>query len=141
MAADLIVFTVPGAAKAFARAGSNGGQRFTPAAQRNFANLVKMAGEAAMAGRPPISQTCALRVTVRRPIPASARKRDRAPMLAGEILPHQRPDLDNHVKIVGDALNGICWADDALIAKLSVEKIYAEIPGLEVAVWPVGRPA
>lgn len=37
-----------------------------------------------------------------------------------------RPDLDNLVKWVGDAAQGILWDDDAKIVKLTAEKVWAE---------------
>lgn len=39
--------------------------------------------------------------------------------------PHvTRPDLDNIVKAVKDALNGICWADDSQVSNLSASKVH-----------------
>lgn len=35
-----------------------------------------------------------------------------------------RPDLDNYLKLVLDAGNGILWLDDSLIIKLNAEKQY-----------------
>lgn len=133
---DPITFTVPGEARAFARAGSNGAQRFTPKRQRVFANLVKDRAEKAMKGRPPLTGAVELLVVVRRQIPKSASKTKRQAMLEGRIRPTARPDADNHAKIVGDALNGICWHDDALITDLIVRKRYAEIPGLVISIRP-----
>lgn len=37
-----------------------------------------------------------------------------------------RPDLENCLKAVMDALNGVLWRDDAQIANLSAYKIYDE---------------
>jgi Holliday junction resolvase RusA-like endonuclease len=138
MSGGLITFTVPGEARAFARAGSHGAQRFTPKPQREFANLVKLKGEEAMAGALPLSRAIDLHVTVRRQVPASASKAKRKAMLEGQIRPTMRPDADNFAKIIGDALNGICWTDDALITDLTVRKIFAEIPGVTVAFMPIG---
>ena len=38
------------------------------------------------------------------------------------------PDIDNLIKFVFDALNGIFWKDDKYIAKLSASKMYGEEP-------------
>lgn len=136
MAAAPIIFTVPGEAKAWARAGSNGGRKYTPKPQVAFAALVKLAGEAAMAGRPPLDRQCEVYVVVRKPVPASASRPAKAAMLAGGLRPAVRPDADNYAKLIGDALNGICWRDDALITDLHVLKRYAEIPGVHVTIVP-----
>lgn len=39
-------------------------------------------------------------------------------------VPAVRPDLDNYVKCLKDALNGVVWADDALICRLQASKLY-----------------
>lgn len=39
--------------------------------------------------------------------------------------PIVRPDLDNYVKGVMDALNGIVWADDSQIVETRARKLYA----------------
>lgn len=35
-----------------------------------------------------------------------------------------RPDLDNNIKQILDAGNGILWRDDALVTKITAEKIW-----------------
>lgn len=36
----------------------------------------------------------------------------------------KRPDIDNLLKLVGDALNGVAYRDDALIVSATVAKVY-----------------
>jgi len=43
-----------------------------------------------------------------------------------------KPDLDNLVKFVCDALNGIFWKDDSVIFSLIVEKEYGESPRIDL---------
>lgn len=56
-----------------------------------------------------------------------------------EAIPKiSRPDGDNLFKMIGDALNGIVWADDALIWNCVTRKWYHEIggaPRTEVAIY------
>ena len=59
-------------------------------------------------------------------IPKSASKKARAAMIEGLISPTKKPDMDNVVKIVLDALNGFAWHDDAQVVDLSVSKIYTD---------------
>lgn len=68
-------------------------------------------------------------------IPKSASKKKRAAMLADEILPTKKPDRDNIAKVVGDALNGYAWHDDAFIASGVIEKRYSEIPRVEITIY------
>jgi len=57
--------------------------------------------------------------------PKSAKKR---------IYWEVRPDLDNLVKLVKDALNGIFWVDDSQIILLSAEKRYGTDNSTEVGI-------
>lgn len=45
--------------------------------------------------------------------------------LASWVLHRSRPDLDNLVKSVKDALNGLAWSDDSQVAQLHAGKRYA----------------
>lgn len=51
-------------------------------------------------------------------------------------VPAVRPDLDNYVKAVKDALNGVIWTDDGRITRIEAEKLYAteRKPGVEIEV-------
>ena len=43
--------------------------------------------------------------------------------------PHvSRPDADNIMKFIGDALNGLLWTDDSLIYEYSIIKFYGPDP-------------
>ena len=55
-------------------------------------------------------------------------------MLLGNISPTKKPDIDNIVKIVLDALNKYVFEDDNQITKLDVEKVYAEEEKVYVAI-------
>ena len=47
-------------------------------------------------------------------------------MLENKISPTKKPDIDNIVKIILDALNKMAFKDDSQITKIQVEKLYAE---------------
>jgi Holliday junction resolvase RusA-like endonuclease len=67
-------------------------------------------------------------------IPPSASKRRKAAMIAGEIRPCKKPDVDNVVKVVADSLNGVAYRDDTQIVWLHCEKWYSEKPRVEVVI-------
>ena len=48
-------------------------------------------------------------------IPKSVSKKKKAAMLAGEIRPTKKPDMDNVVKIIADSLNQVAYRDDTQI--------------------------
>jgi len=64
------------------------------------------------------------------PIPSSLSKRKRE-QLNGELC-LKKPDIDNYVKLVCDALNGIAWEDDNVVASLYAVKLYDNEPRTEV---------
>ena len=67
-------------------------------------------------------------------IPQSKSKKQKEKMLAGEIKPVVKPDVDNVAKSILDALNGIVYLDDKQIIELNIEKIYAETSWTEVKI-------
>lgn len=67
------------------------------------------------------------------PIPASFSKRKRE-RLRGQLC-LKKPDIDNYVKLVCDALNGIAWEDDNVIANMVAVKMYDEQPRTEVHIY------
>lgn len=64
------------------------------------------------------------------PIPASwSRKRKAAPPRHTS-----KPDLDNLVKLLKDALNGVFWLDDRQIYSVLASKSYGEIPFTRITI-------
>jgi Holliday junction resolvase RusA-like endonuclease len=61
-------------------------------------------------------------------VPPSWARRKQAEALSGGVLPTGKPDLDNIAKLYTDALNGIMWADDATITRMTLSKHYGLIP-------------
>ena len=59
----------------------------------------------------------------------------------GAEAPHhpvpKRPDLDNVVKLVADALNGMAWTDDAYCQGLEASKAYGPAAQVVLEWWPV----
>ena len=71
-------------------------------------------------------------VTAHYPIPKSATKAATAGMQAGRILPSRKPDIDNVLKVVLDALNGVAYKDDARVVSVSARKLYSLTPKLVI---------
>jgi len=72
------------------------------------------------------------------PIPKSASKKKRADMESGKLRPIVKPDLDNVMKVVCDALNQIAYRDDSQIVAASLVKMYSNTPRVEVEIIDVG---
>jgi len=47
----------------------------------------------------------------------------------GELIPVRKPDLDNYIKTILDALNGIAFPDDAQISTIEARKRWSENGG------------
>jgi len=89
-----------------------------------------------MKGRKPLDGPLSMWLTASFGVPASWPRARRTQALAGEIVPVSRPDLDNIIKVVMDALNHICWHDDAVVVQIAARKVYSETPRLVVEVEP-----
>lgn len=136
---DSIKFTVPGPPKGKARARTvrgRGGQTFsyTPEGTVLYENLVKTCYS--QSSRDSFQNGEALEVHIHAfyDIPKSTSKKKREQMLSGEILPTKKPDIDNIVKCILDALNGVAYHDDTQVARLVMTKAYAESPRVEIEI-------
>lgn len=75
-----------------------------------------------------------LRVEIYRPIPKSFSQRRIAQAEAGEIRPTTKPDADNYLKAIKDALKNVIWKDDSQVVDVIVRKWYSDRPRVEVAI-------
>jgi Holliday junction resolvase RusA-like endonuclease len=85
---------------------------YTPPETQAAEGNIKIFAQAAMQGRPPMEGPVWLdiRASLVPPVSWSKARRAAAFFVTG------KPDLDNILKLVGDAGNGVCWVDDAQIA-------------------------
>lgn len=137
----MISFVVPGQpqAKGRPRLSTRGGfaRAYTPAKTVAYEGLIALSGQEAMAGRAPMDGPVSVAITATFQIPKSWSKRQRAAAETGHLAHTGKPDLDNIAKAVGDGLNGIVWADDSQVARLTMDKRYGAAPGLCIAVEPL----
>lgn len=73
-------------------------------------------------------QALNVKISFGMPIPKSTTRTIRAQMIDGLMKHTKKPDVDNLIKSVLDALNGIAWEDDAQIVKVSATKEYSIEP-------------
>ena len=57
-------------------------------------------------------------------IPKTTKKSEIEQMLSNKISPTKKPDIDNIIKIILDAMNKFAFKDDIQITKLEIEKKY-----------------
>lgn len=76
-------------------------------------------------------------ITFYYPIPVSWSKVKKIKASTGELYPTVKPDLDNCVKGVYDALNKIAWTDDNLVVSTIAIKLYSEEPRINIRIEEV----
>lgn len=131
-----IEFTVQGEPKGKGRPRfTKSGHTYTPRSTAEYEDIVKYA-YISQCRREPFAQGVPLCMEISAvfKIPKSASRKRRAAMLNGDILPTKKPDADNVVKIIADALNGLAYYDDAQIVRLKYAKVYGEIPQVTVKI-------
>lgn len=137
----MIVFTFngPPVAKGRARA-TKAGHHYTPAKTRQWEAFARGIVITAMQGRERLAGPIRLEVRIAFAVPPSWPTWKRSAALAGEIRHTGKPDADNVVKAVKDALNpdrfglGGAWRDDAQVVELEAIKLYATHPFVEAVV-------
>jgi len=133
-----VQFTIPGkpVPKARARVTMVGGfaRAYTPKTTVDYEKKVAAIARAAMRGVDPSSAPIEIMLELRMEIPASWSKAKRLAASTGLVRATKKPDADNVLKGVKDALNGICWVDDSQVVVLTVRKLYAAEPCVVVAV-------
>jgi Holliday junction resolvase RusA-like endonuclease len=138
MQMNKIEFTVPGqpVGKGRARIGRAGkhARMFTPEKTVSYESLVAMFAHQAMNGAALFECAVAVVMEVELSIPVSWSNKKKQQAVSGEIKPTTKPDADNVIKAVFDALNGVVWRDDSQVTGLLMAKSYSEAPCVNVLV-------
>lgn len=108
---------------------------YTPKKTKDYEDSVRFAFMAVTEETMPLylrGASLEARMTIAVSVPKSYSKKKRALCLEGHIAPSKKPDIDNVIKCILDALNGYAFEDDSQVVKLKAEKIYAETPYVDV---------
>ena len=121
-------FEVPGTIKGKGRPRVNSytGMIYTPTTTKDYESLIEQYFILKYPRFKTLEGRVGVNITATFNIPKSTKKSDREKMIQNEISPNKKPDIDNIVKIILDAMNKFAFKDDTQITKLSVEKIYGE---------------
>lgn len=109
----------------------------TPEKTASYENLVATAAHGSMRGAEPIKGACHVDMDIRLMVPMSWSAKRRNQALEGLVFPTKKPDLDNILKAVFDAINGIVWEDDVQAVYVQAVKRYSAVPGVHVNVKSV----
>ena len=109
---------------------------YDPEKSRNYKAYVRMLATQAMRENDfeMITGSCAIKIWAYFDIPKSKSKKFKEAALEGKEKPTKKPDADNIVKAILDALNGLMYKDDSCIVELSCVKYYSDVPRVEVYV-------
>lgn len=108
------------------------GRTYTPKRTVEYEQKVRGAYKEAYPDAEVIDEALELTVTFFVKIPQSWSKTKQEQARAGVIMPTSRPDVDNLIKPITDALNGICYVDDSQIIGIDAMKRYSDFPRTEV---------
>ncbi|WP_366294347.1 RusA family crossover junction endodeoxyribonuclease [Paenibacillus sp. AN1007] len=137
-----IYFTVYGepVAQGRPRASTKGGfvRMYDPEKSKDYKDYVRLAA-AEHAPDALLLGPLGMMLTVYRPIPKSFSKKKAALAEAGEIRPVSKPDVDNYLKGVKDALKGVMWKDDSQVVEVFAQKRYSFRPRIEVKIKDLSK--
>lgn len=119
-------------AKARPRVGKFG--TYTPKKTEQAGKLIAWMAKKEMVGKSPLDGALVMAIDFYLPIPASWPDKKRSDAHLGLILPISRPDVDNYIKQVMDALNGIAYADDSQIVEITARKFYNHNPSTMIRI-------
>ena len=120
-------FTIPGEPTGKARPRVMKWGAYTPEKTVLYENLVKTAYNGRM-----MEGALCMEIKAKYQIPVSASKKKQEAMRNMQMFPTKKPDCDNVIKIIADALNKIAYNDDSQIVIAKIEKMYADTPSVEV---------
>jgi Holliday junction resolvase RusA-like endonuclease len=110
---------------------------YTPAKTRRYEAHGRLAAQLAMNGRPPIEAPVRVELLIELPVPSSWSERKRADAITGAVRPTSRPDVDNYLKAILDAINSIVVVDDAQIVDVCATKKFGIAPKMLATVFPL----
>ena len=136
-----VSFHVPGKpqgkarARTFYNASAGKHMSMTPESTVLYENLIKTMYIRAAKGCKFERDTPVTLCIVARYMPAkSTSKKKMQQMLNGEILPLKKPDMDNIVKVIADALNSVAYQDDSQVVFVKAKKVYSAVEGVDVTI-------
>ena len=133
-----ITFCVPGhpQGKGRARSVMRGGHiaHYTPEKTRSYESIIRGFAYEAMLKAIPFDGPVEVVMSAIFDIPASWPAKKRAAAMCGDIKPTKKPDIDNIIKAVVDACNGVVFRDDCQIIKGQYAKAYGPQPLIAVTV-------
>ncbi len=132
----MIQFEVPGIpqGKQRVRVTQRGGYSvaYTPKNTVNYENLIEVCYKTQCKDKFFAEEPLVMTITAIYPIPKSMSKKRKEMALKCVLRPTTKPDIDNVIKVVCDALNKVAYSDDSHIVCMSIAKYYGIEPKLMI---------
>lgn len=106
---------------------------YTPQNTGNYEDLIRWSYKAA-GGEYMGEMVLQVNIQAFYPIPKAFSKAKRIAVNNGILRPTSKPDCDNIVKVVLDALNGVAYYDDKQVVSVSCNKYYGERGYLHITI-------
>lgn len=100
-------------------------QSITPESTKSYEDLIRWSYRAA-GGEYMGEKVLQVDIKAFYPIPQAFSKKKREAVNKGVLRPTSKPDCDNIVKVVLDALNGVAYYDDKQVVSVSCNKYYSD---------------
>ena len=110
--------------KARPRVNTYTGTAYTPTGTKDYENLIKQYFKVKYPRYEPLDGRVAIKIIAYFEVTKNTTKKDKKLIEEGLLSPTKKPDIDNIVKIILDALNKMAFKYDNQITKLEVEKLY-----------------
>ena len=106
---------------------------YDPAKSRNYKDYIRLVASEHAPDKL-LEGPIALFVNVYRPIPKGMSKKRSLLAEQGKLRPTKKPDVDNYLKAIKDALKNVIWKDDSQVVRVVIDKYYSERPRIEVEI-------
>lgn len=116
------------------KGGKSMARMYTPKKTVNYENSIADMAKKQMIMRHATRSPVALDLALFFSIPESWPKWKREAALKQHIAHTVKPDADNVVKAIKDALNNVVYHDDAQVTEIRVVKLYSDTPGVLIDV-------
>ena len=131
------MIVIEGKIKGKARPRVYNGHAFTPKDTVNYENWVKLCYQ--QQGGKLLQGSIRANIIAYYKIPKSYSKKRVQAIREGKEYPQKKPDIDNCIKVILDALNGIAYEDDKQVVQvIAVKKWTEDIERVELELKKVG---
>jgi len=130
-----ISFVVPGEPQGKLRARWSPHGTHTPQKTINYETYIKEMFAVSHPDFVPLEGALAMQLTAWLMIPKATSKRKEKLMIDRVIRPTKKPDFDNIIKTVCDALEKLAYKNDNQIVTAIIHKFYSVSPRLEIEIY------